>query len=99
MFLELPQNWKAICIETNLPHNFQIWHYFFQNIVTRRAKQLLTKKVLEISSDLQEEICSIFKEMLSSEHCEHDLRWYTWYEENADVSRTENKHTGRWRVL
>lgn len=55
----------------------------------------MTKKVLEISSDLQEEISNVFKEILSSERSENDLRWYTWHEETSDVSRTENKHTGK----
>lgn len=94
--LGLPSSWKTICTETNLPNGFHPWYYFFQSTVTKRAKELLRKKVLEISSNVQAEITDTFKNV---QHSEDDLRWYTWNEDSSDISRTENLHTGTKPVL
>ncbi|XP_044263815.1 conserved oligomeric Golgi complex subunit 1 isoform X2 [Tribolium madens] len=90
--IELPIDWDRICSESNLPENFNVWYYFFQNLITKRASELISKKVSSIIKDLENEIRGVLSGDL--EHSETDLRWYTWVEDPTDVSRTENKHTG-----
>ncbi|XP_015836994.1 conserved oligomeric Golgi complex subunit 1 isoform X2 [Tribolium castaneum] len=92
--IELPSDWERICSESNLPENFNVWYYFFQSLITKRASELISKKVSCIIKDLESEIREVLSGNLGSEHGETDLRWYTWVEDPTDVSRIENKHTG-----
>ncbi|KAF2904284.1 hypothetical protein ILUMI_01887 [Ignelater luminosus] len=92
--IELPKNWDVICSETNLPTNFHVWYYFFQALITARAKILISKKVSANSISLQDSIEKTLSDAMKTEPFEGDLRWYTWKEEEGDVSRTENKHLG-----
>lgn len=94
MILELPQDWDSVCNEMNLAHNFNIWYNFFQTLITNRAKILITKKVLKSSQTLQDSFINILIDALKGERSESDLRWYIWKEEEHDVSRAQNKHTG-----
>ncbi|RZC38420.1 conserved oligomeric Golgi complex subunit 1, partial [Asbolus verrucosus] len=92
--IELPAEWERICSESNLPDNFDVWYYFFQNLITDRAKELISKKVASIIKDLEKDIGDVLNANPRSEQNETDLRWYTWVEDSADISRIENKHTG-----
>lgn len=93
--LELPNEWERICSESNLPDNFNVWYYFFQNLITSRARELISKKVSSIIKNLEKEIKEVLNASEGSECGETDLRWYTWVEDSSDVSRIENKHIGR----
>lgn len=83
-----------MCSEINLPNNFHVWYYFFQALITARAKILISKKVSTNSFGLQDSIEKTLSDVIKTEPSEGDLRWYTWKEEEGDVSRTENKHLG-----
>lgn len=92
-------DWDRICSESNLPENFNVWYYFFQNLITQRARELISKKVSSIIKDLENDIREILNSNLKSDCGETDLRWYTWVEDPSDVSRSENKHIGDERYL
>ncbi|KAJ3639005.1 hypothetical protein MTP99_002332 [Tenebrio molitor] len=92
--IELPNEWERICSESNLPDNFNVWYYFFQNLITSRARELISKKVSSIIKNLEKEIKEVLNASEGSECGETDLRWYTWVEDSSDVSRIENKHIG-----
>lgn len=97
--LGIPQNWDIICGETNLPRDFSVWYYFFQELITERAVHLISKKVKSNIELLQNDIVNLLEETAKSEKSEEDLRWYTWYEHTEDVSRVENVHTGKTSIF
>ncbi|KAJ3648533.1 hypothetical protein Zmor_020329 [Zophobas morio] len=92
--IELPNQWERICSESGLPETFNVWYYFFQSLITERARELISKKVFSIIKELEKDIGEVLKGDLKTERGETDLRWYSWVEETGDVSRTENTHIG-----
>ncbi|VEN51670.1 unnamed protein product [Callosobruchus maculatus] len=92
--IDLPENWEEICKELHLPDEFNVWLYFFQNFITLRCKELISKKVSDNTKEIQECVSSTLNEALKLGRPEVDLRWYTWVEEPGDISRSENCHRG-----
>ncbi|KAF5299103.1 hypothetical protein FQR65_LT09461 [Abscondita terminalis] len=92
--IELPVNWTSMCRNINLPDGFNVWLYFFQSLITNRAKELMLKKLTKSSEDVYDKITKTLAENVKSERTEKDLRWYIWKEEEGDVSRYEDKHIG-----
>ncbi|XP_018569113.1 conserved oligomeric Golgi complex subunit 1 [Anoplophora glabripennis] len=92
--IELPSNWEQICSETYLPENFDVWYYFFQNLISQRCRSLISTKISRIVEEVQTYVMDTLKIVSKSERSETDLRWYAWTEENSDVSKTENSHLG-----
>lgn len=93
-FIEVPENWEMICTESNLPEGFNVWYYFFQELISKRAEDIITKKVSENVEALHTELKSTLTDVRKLKSSEVDLRWYLWSEESSDMSRTENKHLG-----
>ncbi|CAG9862952.1 unnamed protein product [Phyllotreta striolata] len=92
--IEPPDNWDQICKESQLPDNFNIWYYFFQNLITLRCQSLITKKMSSIILETQSDVESVLESACKSDNSEADLRWYVWNEEIEDVSKFENSHLG-----
>ncbi|XP_050296714.1 conserved oligomeric Golgi complex subunit 1 isoform X2 [Anthonomus grandis grandis] len=91
--IELPDSWPTICSDLLLPDNFDIWYHFFQNLITLRAQELISKIILKNINELNDDIKSTLNnsKLLRSEL---DLRWYSWKENNEDVSKMEDNHIG-----
>lgn len=77
-----------------MPSSFDVWYYFFQNLVSNRAQYLITRKSSTIATELEREIEDGISSSVKTNHLDSNLRIYTWTEDTADVSRTENKHLG-----
>ncbi|CAH1981180.1 unnamed protein product [Acanthoscelides obtectus] len=92
--IDLPENWENICKESHLPEHFDVWSYFFQKFITLRCRELITKKVSENTSQIQNCISYTLDQVLKLGKSELDLRWYSWVEEPGDISRSENCHRG-----
>nr|CAH7720903.1 unnamed protein product [Callosobruchus chinensis] len=92
--IALPENWGEICRELHLTEEFNVWLYFFQNFITLRCRELISKKVSVNTKEIQECISRTLDEALKSGMPEVDLRWYAWVEEPGDISRSENCHRG-----
>nr|CAH7720901.1 unnamed protein product [Callosobruchus chinensis] len=90
--IALPENWGEICRELHLTEEFNVWLYFFQNFITLRCRELISKKVSVNTKEIQECISRTLDEALKSGMPEVDLRWYAWVEEPGDISRSENCH-------
>lgn len=83
----IPKNWMEICRNAKLPNNFDVWGYFFQIYITKRAKELITKKISSILSSVQQEIDK-------NSHVTAAKVINNWCEDINDVSRSENNHEG-----
>ncbi|KAB0795663.1 hypothetical protein PPYR_09724 [Photinus pyralis] len=92
--IEIPTNWETVCKNLNLPRDFSVWFYFFQSLITDRAKTLMLKKTSKSCLDFYTTITKALQESSKTEHSERDLRWYIWKDEESDVSRNEDKHIG-----
>ncbi|KAJ8970817.1 hypothetical protein NQ317_007180 [Molorchus minor] len=92
--IELPNNWESICIESHLPDQFNVWYYFFQSLITDRCRSLISHKISMNVQDIQGYITDTLNSAIKSDKSEADLRWYVWHEENTDVSKVQNVHTG-----
>lgn len=95
VFVELPENWERICQQSKFPENFNVWYYFFQHLMTERAKELISDKIASIITSLEDEVSKILDDKLLSEDIETDLKCYIWDDDPLDISKTENKHTGK----
>ncbi|KAG5894614.1 hypothetical protein JTB14_026145 [Gonioctena quinquepunctata] len=89
-----PDNWDQICKESHLPENFDIWYFFFQNLITSRCRDLILKKKHAIVQELRTCINDTLNGTSKSDKSETDSRWYLWAQEPKDVSKTENSHLG-----
>ncbi|XP_049823467.1 conserved oligomeric Golgi complex subunit 1 isoform X2 [Aethina tumida] len=92
--IESPEIWDKICSESNLPANFNVWYFFFQKLLTNRVKALITNQIISGIENLQVDVSHALSQCTKSSQSELDLRWYTWTDDIADVSKTENKHIG-----
>lgn len=92
--IDLPNNWDTICNNSYLPKNFHIWFYFFQELITNRVKNLMSTTISTNLENLQNNINRTLDEATKREFSESDLRWYTWKEEDGDISRYEKNHSG-----
>ncbi|KAK9679205.1 hypothetical protein QE152_g40204 [Popillia japonica] len=90
----IPDDWITICTQAYLPSDYNVWYYFFQKLITKRALHLISKKVKSNIESLQSELVRLLEEVDTSNESEKDLRWYTWHEDTDDVSKMENVHTG-----
>lgn len=91
---EIPHNWEEMCKNLSLSINFNVWFYFFQTLITDRAKTLMLKKTSKSCIEFYDIITKTLEESNKVEYSEQDLRWYVWKEEELDVSRNEDKHIG-----
>ncbi|XP_022908851.2 conserved oligomeric Golgi complex subunit 1 isoform X1 [Onthophagus taurus] len=92
--ISIRDDWESICSEINLPTNFNVWYYFFQDLITKRGLNLIGLKVSENLDFLQKEIVNVLDDVNLTEKNEDDLTWYTWNEDADDISKIENVHTG-----
>nr|XP_023021072.1 conserved oligomeric Golgi complex subunit 1 isoform X1 [Leptinotarsa decemlineata] len=92
--IEPPDNWEQICKESHLPEHFDIWYFFFQNLITERCRNLISKKKALIIQEVQICISNTMEKATKSEKSESDLRYYMWTEDANDISKTENSHVG-----
>ncbi|GJQ76325.1 hypothetical protein Trydic_g2048 [Trypoxylus dichotomus] len=92
--ISAPDDWITICVQTYLPSDFNVWYYFFQELITGRALRLISKKVDSNIESLENDIVQLLEENVPPEKSERDLRWYAWHEDADDVSKIENVHTG-----
>ncbi|KAJ8925268.1 hypothetical protein NQ315_009096 [Exocentrus adspersus] len=90
----LPDNWEQICAETYLNENFNVWYYFFQNLISARCRELISMKVSNIIDEVQKHISDTLENIRVSDKSEADLRWYAWNEDGNDVSKNDNSHLG-----
>lgn len=92
--LELPANWEKICVQINLPNTFNVWKYFFQCLISKRAHELISNKLNEILDCIQKDVKLELRNGINRDYNEGDLRKYMWSEDISDISKTENKHLG-----
>ncbi|KRT83470.1 hypothetical protein AMK59_4619, partial [Oryctes borbonicus] len=92
--ISIPNDWVTICVQTYLPSDFNVWYYFFQKLITKRALTLISKKVDSNVESFRNDLVQLLEEKAPSEKSERDLRWYTWHEDADDVSKVENIHRG-----
>ncbi|CAH0551337.1 unnamed protein product [Brassicogethes aeneus] len=92
--IDTPEFWDKICLASNLPANFNVWYFFFQNLLTYRAKVLISKHIVVSINNLQSDITETLERCVKSSYLELDLRWYAWSNDIQDVSKNENKHIG-----
>lgn len=92
---EMPKDWEEICQSINLPKNFSAWHYFFQNLITQRAQQLIANSVKmnidKFNADINDSLTNSKKYKLN----ELDLRQFIWSEDTKDIHRINDRYTGR----
>ncbi|XP_019759424.2 conserved oligomeric Golgi complex subunit 1 isoform X1 [Dendroctonus ponderosae] len=89
--IELCSSWGKVCGELQLPDHFDVWYYFFQKLLTARARGLISTIIQNSMVAIQADIDASLKYV---EQTELDLRWYAWKEESEDVSKFQNDHAG-----
>ncbi|CAG9837073.1 unnamed protein product [Diabrotica balteata] len=92
--IQPPDNWDQICKDSHLPENFDVWYFFFQDVITERCRSLICRKVSSNLSVIQDHVRQILDSASSSEKSETDLTWYIWAEDMDDVSKNERTHLG-----
>ncbi|KAJ8962770.1 hypothetical protein NQ318_001169 [Aromia moschata] len=92
--IEIPRSWEQICADLHLPEQFNIWYYFFQNLITDRCRSLISSKISMNIQEIHGYITDTLNNVIKSDKSEADLRWYSWTEENDDVSRVDGTHSG-----
>ncbi|XP_066149869.1 conserved oligomeric Golgi complex subunit 1 [Euwallacea fornicatus] len=92
--IELSEHWFQVCTDLHLPDNFNVWYYFFQKLLTARAKALISNIVINSLTGIKNDIKQSLENGPKTDTSELDLRWYVWKEQSEDVSKSENCHTG-----
>lgn len=82
--VEIPLDWDEICEEINIPRNFDVWCYYFQDVLTKRVQYLATKKISEFTDLMNTQITKILNDTTKKIQTEADLRWYIWEENNSN---------------
>lgn len=80
-----------MCAELQLPDHFDVWHYFFQKLLTARARVLISTIIQNSVVAIQADIDASLKYVKQTEL---DLRWYAWKEDCEDVSKFQSDHAG-----
>ncbi|KAL3287354.1 hypothetical protein HHI36_001828 [Cryptolaemus montrouzieri] len=84
--VETPSNWESICESVKLPKNFDVWHFFFQSLITQRTEVLIASKIRNNMELLKIDIEDSLINILKSNQNEIDLRKYIWTEDMKDIS-------------
>ncbi|KAL1501649.1 hypothetical protein ABEB36_006943 [Hypothenemus hampei] len=85
------ESWLKLCSDLNLPENFNVWYFFFQDSITASVKRLISGTVHGSLHTIEKEIKLYLKE---NSKFEVDLRRYAWKEDGQDVSKSKNDHAG-----
>ncbi|XP_011143993.1 conserved oligomeric Golgi complex subunit 1 isoform X2 [Harpegnathos saltator] len=93
--VNLPENWNSIWEELSLPR-ISFWTEFFQPIITKRAKYIITDKWMEALADLKSNIIELLDKVAHDkfEFPEHDLRWFVWKDSPTDIPQKLTKNGG-----
>ncbi|KYQ53960.1 Conserved oligomeric Golgi complex subunit 1 [Trachymyrmex zeteki] len=93
--INLPENWNSIWEELSLPR-ISFWIEFFQPLITRRAKCIITDKWTDALADLKSDIIELLDKIAHDkfEFPEHDLRWFVWKDSPTDIPQKLTKNGG-----
>ncbi|XP_020287464.1 conserved oligomeric Golgi complex subunit 1 isoform X2 [Pseudomyrmex gracilis] len=93
--VNLPENWNSIWEELSLPR-ISFWTEFFQPIITKRAKCIITDKWTDALGDLKSNIIDLLDKVAHDkfEFPEHDLRWFVWKDSPTDIPQKLTKNGG-----
>ncbi|XP_011699019.1 PREDICTED: conserved oligomeric Golgi complex subunit 1 isoform X1 [Wasmannia auropunctata] len=93
--VNLPENWNSIWEELSLPR-ISFWMEFFQPIITKRAKCIITDKWTDTLTDLKSDIAELLDKVAHDkfEFPEHDLRWFVWKDSPTDIPQKLTKNGG-----
>ncbi|XP_032688873.1 conserved oligomeric Golgi complex subunit 1 isoform X2 [Odontomachus brunneus] len=93
--VNLPENWNSIWEELSLPR-ISFWMEFFQPIITKRAKCIITDKWTNALVDLKSSIIELLDKVAHDkfEFPEHDLRWFVWKDSPTDIPQKLTKNGG-----
>lgn len=90
-FKATPSDWNSESLEFCLPKDFQVWSHFFQPLISKRAEELVCRR---IESNLQTIFEKISKDINSWKEMEEDLRSYVWSESSDDIGKEAGSHEG-----
>ncbi|XP_067206768.1 conserved oligomeric Golgi complex subunit 1 isoform X2 [Linepithema humile] len=95
MNVDLPENWNSIWEELSLPR-ITFWMEFFQPIITKRAKCIITDKWTDTLADLKSNTIELLDKVAHDkfEFPEHDLRWFVWKDSPTDIPQKLSKNGG-----
>lgn len=87
-FVGAPNNWEQICLESYFPKNFEIWHYFFQDLFTERCKALISNKISKNNEEIKKYLIEMLENLTNSENPEVTLRCNIWKEDPKDINKS-----------
>ncbi|KAG7200581.1 hypothetical protein KM043_001141 [Ampulex compressa] len=91
--INLPENWNSIWEELGLP-KVSFWVEFFQPMITKRAKSIISDKWSESFFCLKTNVSELLDKMVHDkfEYPEHDLRWFVWKDSPNDIPQKLTKN-------
>ncbi|XP_043288617.1 conserved oligomeric Golgi complex subunit 1 isoform X2 [Venturia canescens] len=91
--LESLENWNDITEELGLSRK-NFWAVYYQPILTKRVKEIISEKWQESMNLLKSKLCQYLDEVSRSkcEFPENDLRWWVWKDSSSDIPQKLGKN-------
>lgn len=91
--LESLENWNEISEELGLSRK-NFWAVYYQPILTKRVKEIISEKWQESMNLLKSKLCQYLDEVSrpKCEFPENDLRWWVWKDSSCDIPQKLGKN-------